>query len=279
MNVAANFTIFCPDQKKVTSSGTLAKQFKARAPAWGFHDYITIADLIEGEEKFMEREKNINYIDVEAELRPTFKVMGRVTLRFFTPEEWETHNKTILEKPQLYLYLKNLNFVADHVYPARPPNMSTPTTLLAKMNANAKSDRGAIEFIVGEERASVHVMDSLITARIGVPIVHHKLAEGTKLQVDLTHVPKKDFEAFVEFLATHELPDACLAELALALLALADQYDIPDLRYTCETYLCWETQVSVEQSVRFQTEVLVCSNSKHTHPFLVTELSGVCQYF
>jgi hypothetical protein len=123
------------------------------------------------------------------------------------------------------------------------------------MNANAKSDRGAIEFIVGEERASVYVMDSLITARFGVPIVHRELAEGNKLLFDLTHIPKKVFEALIQFLGTHELPDACLAELALALLALADQYDIPDLRWTCETYLCWEIQVSVEQSVRFQTEV------------------------
>jgi hypothetical protein len=279
MNVAANITIFCPYQKKVNSSGTIAKQFNGQAPAWGFHDFITIADLIEGEKKFTEREKNINYIDVEAELRPTFKVMGRVTLRFFTPEEWETHNKTIIEKPQLYLYLKNLNFVADHVYPARPSKMSTPQSMADKMLEQAESDLGAIEFIVGEGAVSVYVNHSIIAARVGVPIVHLGLAESKEKKVYLPHVSEDLFRQFVKFLATHEMDDACLSKHALALLTLADLYHVDDLRYICEHYLCWATQVSVDQSVRFQTEVLVCSNSKHTNPFLDTELSGVCRYF
>jgi hypothetical protein len=276
--VAANFTIFCPDERKATCSGTLSRQFNEGAPAWGFHDFLSIEDLIEGEEKFKERERNVNYIDFDEKERPSFKVMGRVTFRFFTPEEWETHKETILTKPHHSLYLKNPNIIADHVYPARPSKMSTPKTMAKKMLEQAQSDLGAIEFIVGENKVSVSVNHSIIAARVGVPIVHLGLAEGKEKKVYIPHVSEDLFRQFVNFLATHELDDACLSKHALALLALADLYHVDDLRYTCEYFLCWATQVSVEQSVCFQTEVLVCSNSKHTNPCLVTELSGDCQY-
>lgn len=252
MSVVANFTVYYPDHKKVIRSGTLVRQFDAGALAWGFHDFLAAAELIQGEKDFNEKEKTINYIDVEPELRPTFKVMGRMTFRLFSLEEWETQSTSIVKNPPQYLYLKNPNGIADQVYPARPSNMSTPTTLLEKMLEQAESDLGKIEFIVGEGKVSVHVNHSIITARVGVPIVHPGLAEGKEKKVYLPHVSEDLFRQFVRFLATHELEDACLSEHALALLALSDQYDIPDLRYKCEHYLCWATQVSVGQCVLFR---------------------------
>jgi hypothetical protein len=102
--------------------------------------------------------------------------------------------------------------------------------------------QGVVTFKVGPDAVQIPVNSCIIQSRIGIPLLRKGLNEATTKEIILPHVEVPIFKCFLQYLYTQQLPDADLHKYPNELLALADQYNVPDLYYKMEHYLCWITQ-------------------------------------
>ena len=102
--------------------------------------------------------------------------------------------------------------------------------------------QGVVTFKIGPAAVQIPVNSCIVQSRIGVPLLRHGLSEATTKEIVLPHVEVPVFKCFLQYLYTQQLADADLHKYPNELLALADQYNVPDLYYKMEHYLCWITQ-------------------------------------
>ncbi len=238
LKVVYNMTIFpsTPDQP-VGNSKSLAK--KLTESGWGFVNMIKIEDAIAAEKKFQAEQSLIHYIP--AELRPSyipFKIHGRLTIRFVDDETWEKHGESMTLHPAMYLYLDS----RAGIYPSPPAERLSLESCMAKMLEQVDADQGIVTFKVGPDAVSIQVNSCIVQSRIGVPLLREGLAEAASKEIRLPHVEVRIFRIFIHYIYTHQLSDHDLRAFPTQLLALADQYNVPDLFYKMEHYLCWITQ-------------------------------------
>ena len=110
------------------------------------------------------------------------------------------------------------------------------------ITSNHEIPQGVVTFKIGPDAVQIPVNSCVIQARIGVPLLRKGLNEATTKEITLPHVEVPIFKCFLHYLYTQQLPDADLHKYPSELLALADQYNVPDLFYKMEHYLCWLTQ-------------------------------------
>jgi len=221
------------------------KHLRANEMGWGFVNMMSLAEIVEAEQQFQAEQSLIEYIPAES--RPAyipFKINGRFVLRFISDADWETHADTMVAYPHVYLYLERTGSIAKGIYPKAPFERTTLEGCMARMleRAAADSDQGVVTFKVGVEAVSIQVNSCIIQSRIGVPLLRQGLAEAASREIKLPHVDVGVFRIFLNYLYTQKLQDTDLRRFSIQLMALADQYDVPDLFYTTEHFLCWIVQ-------------------------------------
>lgn len=176
--------------------------------------------------------------------REIFKINMRLTIRFVSPETWRTYSEEMISNPAKHIYLHNLRSMIPQVLPPTPTKKTTLESVMKRMLENAGTDHGVVTFKVGPEGVRFQANSCIIQSRIGVPLLRDGLAESREMEINLPHVRVDVFKIFLEFLYTQRLSDADMRWFARELYVLADQYNVPDLIFQVEYYLCWITQVA-----------------------------------
>ena len=102
--------------------------------------------------------------------------------------------------------------------------------------------QGVVTFKIGPAAVQIPVNSCIIQSRIGIPLLRKDMNEDATKEIVLPHVEVPIFKCFLQYLYTQQLSDADLHKYPTELLALADLYNVPDLYYKMEHYLCWITQ-------------------------------------
>ena len=231
-----------PEVQSPASGGTSRSVGKKLVVSgWGIVNMFKVDDAIAAEGKFQAEQRLIHYIPPE--LRPAhipFKLNGRLTVRFVDDETWAKHSERMMLYPSMYLYLNHDQ--SSSIYPSPPAERLSLERCMARMLEHADSDQGVVTFIVGPDAVSIQVNSCIVQSRIGVPLLREGLAEAAAKEIRFPHVDVRIFRVFLRYLYTQQLSDADLRAYPAQLLALADQYSVPDLYYKMEHYLCWITQ-------------------------------------
>jgi hypothetical protein len=206
-------------------------------PSWGFFSIINIGHTVAAEKNFQVEQSKFLYIPAES--RPKhipYKINGRLTIRFVSDELWEKLNEKMLTEPRVFLY------VAPPIFPPPPAEKLSLESCMAKVLERVEADQGVITFKVGPDAVSIPVNSCIVQSRIGVPLLREGLAEHATKEIVMPHTEVKAFKSFINYLYTQQLSDTDLHAYAQQLLALADQYNVPDLFYKMECFLCWKVQ-------------------------------------
>lgn len=224
----------------IGNSKSVAKNLKSIETGWGFINMIKIEDAVAAEKKFQAEQSLIQYIPAES--RPKyipFKIHGRLSIRFVDDETWAKHEERMTMHPSMYLYLNNS---PAGIYPSPPAERLSLEKCMSKVLEQVETDQGVVTFKVGPEAVSIQVNSCIVQTRIGVPLLREGLAEAAAKEIRLPHVEVRIFKIFMHYIYTQQLSDNDLRTCSAQLLALADQYNVPDLFYKMEHYLCWITQ-------------------------------------
>jgi hypothetical protein len=243
IKIIYNITLLPRAPGEAMLSRSTGKHLRANEMGWGFVNMLSLADAVEAEQRFQEEQSLIEYIPAES--RPAyipFKISGRFTLRFISDADWEKHSEAMTAHAHAYLYLERVGSLVKGVYPKPPPDRMTLEGCMARMLDHVEADQGVVTFKVGPGAVSIQVNSCIIQSRIGVPLLREGLAEAASKEIRLPHVEVGIFRIFLQYLYTQKLPDSDLRRFSVQLMALADQYIVPDLFYKTEYYLCWITQ-------------------------------------
>ena len=204
----------------------------------GFINIMTMQDVRSKAEKFHSQQAQV--------LRPDqtpFELRVRITIRCVDPETWEKYSAAMSAEPERFLYLRNRRSFVDGEYPAPLGRTFSASECMESMLENADSDKGMVTFVVGQDAVRIPANSCVIQSRIGVPLIREGMGEASTKEIKLPHIPVEMFRVFLRYIYTRKLDENALRDYAMPLLELSNQYDVPDLKYTCEYYLCWATQV------------------------------------
>jgi hypothetical protein len=226
-------------------SMTSCQDLSAANCGWGFGRFFDLNTIKAKARMFREEQEAIERNPSDPPRPPEpFKICGRFTIRFISLQVWMARSDDMVAHPAKYLYLNNLRSMVAQVYPPTPSKKITLESVMKSMLENAGSDNGVVTFKVGPEGTPFLANSCIIQSRIGVPLLREGLAESRDKEVTLPHIRAKVFKIFLQFLYTQRISDTEMKWAARELFVLADQYNVPDLRFMTENYLCFVTQVT-----------------------------------
>ena len=247
--MAFNYTICGDKPSDAYTSFSASKAFQPPLFSWGSANLFQTHSLQARANLNRKVASEIIYIDGAPE--SSFRIKGRLTVRFFSYTEWRKSSEQIIDKPLNFLCISGdhtLEFPlksAHFIQPSKPEIPTLEESMLKMLKQVDPEELDVCKFIVGPRNVEIHAHVSMIKATVPVSWFREgAMKEGNTREVSLPDIDPDVFNVFLVFVYTKTISDIDLNKHAASLLVLSDRLQMPVLRYKCEYFLCWKVQVT-----------------------------------
>jgi hypothetical protein len=267
--MAFNYTICGDKPSDVYTSFSTAKAFYPPLISWGNANLFQTYSLQARADLNKKVASEIIYIDGAPE--HSYRLKGRLTVRFFSHAEWMKSSDQIIERPLNFLCISgdpSMEFPlkpAHFIQPRKPEILTLEESMLEMLKQADPEALDVCKFIVGPSNVEIHAHLSMVKATVPVPWFREGgMKEGNTREVSLPDIDPDVFNVFLIFVYTKTVSDINLNKHAENLLVLSDRLQVPVLRYKCEYFLCWKVQV---RRIIFFVQAIAISNHRMPQNF------------